>query len=95
MLSTAHNPGTDMGRSISYVMSFSGGSVVKNRLEIQETKETQVQSLGWEDPLEEGNTNDCIILAWRFPWTEEPGGLPSIKLQSRTRLRRPSPQADT
>ena len=49
--------------------------MVKNLLAIQETKETQVQSLGWEDSLEEGNANDSIILAWRFPWTEEPGGL--------------------
>ena len=64
-----------MGRSISFVMGFSGGSVVKNLLAIQETKETQVQSLGWEDSLEEGNANDSIILAWRFPRTEEPGGL--------------------
>ena len=75
MLSTVHNPWTDTGRSISFVMGFSGGSVVKNLLSIQETKETQVQSLGWEDSLEEGNANDSIILAWRFPRTEEPGGL--------------------
>ena len=38
-------------------------------------QETQVQPLGWEDPLEEEMATHCIILAWRIPWTEEPGGL--------------------
>ena len=38
-------------------------------------QETWVQSLGWEDPLEEGMTTYCSILAWRIPWTEEPGGV--------------------
>jgi len=40
-----------------------------------------VQSLGGEDPLEEGMTTHSSILAWRIPWTEEPGGLQSIELQ--------------
>ena len=40
--------------------------------------ETWVQSLGWEDPLEEGIATHSSILAWRIPWTEEPGGLQSI-----------------
>ena len=35
----------------------------------------QVQSLGWEDSLSEGMATHCSILAWRIPWTEEPGGL--------------------
>ena len=38
-------------------------------------KETWVQSLGWEDPLEKGTATHSSILAWRIPWTEEPGGL--------------------
>ena len=38
----------------------------------------RVQSLGWEDPLEEGMTTHFSVLAWRIPWTEEPGGLQSI-----------------
>ena len=38
-------------------------------------QETQVQSLGREDPLEKGMATHCSILAWRMPWTEEPGGL--------------------
>ena len=37
-------------------------------------QETWVRSLGWEDPLEEGLVTHSSILAWRFPWTEEPGG---------------------
>ena len=39
-----------------------------------------VQSLGWEDPLEEGMATHCSILAWRIPWTQEAGGLQSIGL---------------
>ena len=51
---------------------------------MQETQETQVQSLGWEDPLEEKMTTHSSILAWRIPWTEEPGGLQSMGSQSDT-----------
>ena len=39
------------------------------------TQETQVRSLAWEDPLEEGMATHSSILAWSIPWTEEPGGL--------------------
>ena len=45
-----------------------------------------VQSLGWKDPLEEGMATHSSILAWRIPWTEEPGGLQFMGLQSPTRL---------
>ena len=38
-------------------------------------QEIQVRSLGWEDPLEKGMTTHSSILAYRIPWTEEPGGL--------------------
>ena len=48
---------------------------------MQETPETQALSLGWEDPLEEGMATHSIILAWRMPWTEEPGRRQSIGLQ--------------
>ena len=41
----------------------------------------QVQSLGWEDALEKEMATHSRILAWRIPWTEEPGGLQSIGLQ--------------
>ena len=46
----------------------------------------QVRSLGWEDPLEKEMATHSSILAWRIPWTEEPGGLQSTGSQSRTRL---------
>ena len=42
---------------------------------------TWLRSLGWEDPLEEGMATHSIILAWRIPWTEEPGRLQSTGLQ--------------
>ena len=42
-------------------------------------RETWVQSLSWEDPLEKGTATHASILAWRIPWTEEPGGLQSIR----------------
>ena len=57
---------------------FPGGSAVKNLPAMQET---QVQSLGWEDPLEEGMATHSSILAWRIPWTEEPGELRSMGSQ--------------
>ena len=44
-------------------------------------RETWVRSLGWEDPLEEGMATHSSILAWRIPWTEEPGGLQSMGSQ--------------
>ena len=51
---------------------------VKNLPAIQET---WVQSLDWEDPLEEGMATRSSILAWGIPWTEEPGGLQSVGSQ--------------
>ena len=42
----------------------------------------QVRSLGQEDPLEEGMDTHSSILAWRIPWTQEPGGLQSMGSQS-------------
>ena len=46
--------------------------------------ETRVQSLGWEDLLEKGMATQFSILAWRIPWTEEPGRLQFTGLKSRT-----------
>ena len=43
--------------------------------------ETWVQSLGWEDPLEEGPATHSSVLAWRIPWTEEAGSLQFMELQ--------------
>ena len=47
-------------------------------------QETRVQSLCWEDALEEAVVTHSSILAWRIPWTEKPGGLQSMGSQSRT-----------
>ena len=52
--------------------------MVKNPLAMQET---WVQSLGWEDPLEESMATHSSVLAWRIPWTEEPAGLQSTGSQ--------------
>ena len=52
--------------------------MVKNLSAMQET---QVRSLGWEDPLEKGMTIHSSILALRIPWTELSGGLQSMRLQ--------------
>ena len=55
--------------------------MVKNLPAIQVT---WVRSLGWEDPLEKGMATYSSFLAWRIPWTEEPGGLQSMRSQSWT-----------
>ena len=49
---------------------------------MQETWKTRVGSQGREDPLEEGMTTHSSILAWRIPWTEEPGGFQSDKIEA-------------
>ena len=51
---------------------------------MQEMQETQVQSLGPEDPLEEEMATHSGILAWKVPWTEEPGGLQSMGSQRKS-----------
>ena len=53
--------------------------MVRNLCAVQET---QVQSLSWEDPLEKGMAPHSSILAWEIPWTEEPGGLQSMRSQT-------------
>ena len=50
--------------------------------------ETQVRSLSWEDPLEQGMATHSSILAWRISWREEPGGLQSMKSDTTERLTR-------
>ena len=59
---------------------------VKNLPVMQETQETWVRFLGWEDPLEKEMATHSRILAWKIPWTEEPDGLLYIESQSQTRL---------
>ena len=61
------------------VERFPGGTSGKRTcLPMKETKATWVRSLGGEEPLEEGLATHSSILAWRVPWTEEPGGLQSM-----------------
>ena len=60
-------------------MGFPSGSVVKNLPAMQET---QVLTLGGEDPLEKGMATYSSILAWKLPGTKEPSGLQSMRSQS-------------
>ena len=55
-----------------------GVQMVKNLPTMQENR---IQSQGWEDPLEKGMATSFSILAWRIPWTEEPGRLQSVESQ--------------
>ena len=64
--------------SLAWEGGFPGGSNGKESAAMQET---QVQSLGREDPLEKGMAIHSSILAWRIPWTEEPGGIQSMRPQ--------------
>ena len=66
--------------SLCLAWGFPCGLAVKNLPEMQEMQELWVWLLGQEDPLEEGMTTLSSILAWRIPWTEEPGRLQSIGL---------------
>ena len=54
--------------------------VVKKKKPLANAGDVRVQSLGWEDPLEEEMATPSNILAWGIPWTEDPGGLQSIGL---------------
>ena len=59
--------------------SLYGSSLVAQMVKnLSAMQETQVQAMGWEDPLEKGMATHSSILAWRIPWTEKPGGLQSI-----------------
>ena len=73
-----------IGRQVLYpwatYSSSPGGSVVKNCMSMQETQETEVRSLGWEDPLEQEMATHCSIPAWKVPWAEQPGGQWSVGL---------------
>ena len=60
--------------------------MAQTRKNLPTVQETQVRSLGREDPLEKGMATHPSILAWRIPWTEEPGELQSMGSQSRTQL---------
>ena len=67
---------------IGYPLQYSGASLVAEMVKnLPAKRETWVQSLGWEDPLEEGIATYSNILAWRIPMAEEPGGLWSMGTQ--------------
>ena len=65
-------------QAIIYRMASLVTQAVKNMPAVQETR---VRSLGREDPLEKEMVIHSSILAWRVPWTEEPGGLQSMRSQ--------------
>ena len=71
---------------VPFPLGFPVAQLVKNLPAMQETQETWVRSLGWEDPLEQEMATLSSILAWKILWTKEPGRLLSMGLQSRTRL---------
>ena len=60
------------------ILGFLVAQTVENLPAMQET---WLRSLVWEDPLDKGMASHSSILAWRIPWTEEPGGLQSMGLQ--------------
>ena len=63
-----------MDKDKKSIRGFPGGSVAKRiHLPMQETEETWIRFLGWEDPQEKEMASHFSILAWRIPWTEEPG----------------------
>ena len=62
-------------------MGFPGSTAIKESTYQYRRQEMRVRSLGWEDPLEKEMATHCSILAWKFPWTEESGGLQSMGSQ--------------
>ena len=68
---------------IGYPLQYSWASLVAQRVKnLSVMWQNWVPSLGWEDPLEDGMATHSSILAWRIPWTEEPGGLQCMGLQT-------------
>ena len=67
-----------IGTSAAGPRGFPGGSVIKNPPAMQEMQETQVQSLGQEDPLQKEMTTHSSSLAGKISWVEESGGLQSM-----------------
>ena len=77
--------GRSPGEGIGYPLQYSWASLVAQMVKnLPAMQDTWVQFLGWEDPLEEGMATHSSILAWRIPWTKEPGRLQSIGSQSWT-----------
>ena len=75
--------GRSPGEGIGYPLQYSWASLVSQMVKnLPAMWETRVQSLGWEDPLEEGMAATPVFLPGEFPWIEEPGGLQSTESQS-------------
>ena len=63
------------GEGIGYLLQYSWASLVAQTVKNPPAmRETRVLSQGWEDPLEKATATQSSILAWKSPWTEEPGG---------------------
>ena len=74
--------GRSSGEGIGYSLQYSWASLVAQMVKtLPAMQETWVWSLGWENPLQKGTATHFSILAWRIPWTEEPGRLQSMGLQ--------------
>ena len=74
--------GRSPGEGLGYPLQYSWASLVTQTIKnLPAMQEIWVWSLGWEDPLEEGMAHRPSILFWRIPWTEEPGGLQSMRSQ--------------
>ena len=77
-----HTESIDQFGEYYHLNQYMQSSLVAQRLKhLPAMWETWVQSLGWEDPLEKEMATHSSILAWRIPWTEEPGGLYSMRSQ--------------
>ena len=75
---SGRSPGEGIGSPLQYSWVSLVAQLVKN---LPGMRETWVQSLGWEDALKKGKATLSTVLAWRIPWTEEPGRLQSVGSQ--------------
>jgi len=73
--------GKQMGSGHQENLSLVASLVAQKVKNLPAVQETRVRSLSWEDPLEKGMATHSSTLAWRIPWTEEPGGLQSMGSQ--------------
>ena len=71
----------EFGINIYTLLNMGALLLVQTVKNLAAMQESQVQSLGQEDPLEKGMATHSSILAWRIPWTQEPGGLQSMGSQ--------------
>ena len=74
--------GISAGEGIGYPLRYSRASLVAQLIKnLPAMWEAWIRSLGWEDPQEKGKATHSSILAWKIPWTEEPGRLQSMGLK--------------